>query len=102
MLSISLREDKSQPYIFGYIAEQDKEFLAEGIFKIAEGCVSLVSYNAKAAEDFEIFDAVVRIGLDHALSRGIESAFVPQEFGYTKSLEFSIRDFFEDNRNCSK
>lgn len=99
------------PGYYLYVAEDSNETLASGLFEIKADSVETVDYRGVDAEDFSLFDGILRAGFNYAGEQGIPKGFIPEGFraqhkdmfdklNYPNESSFSIENFFSKYKNC--
>ena len=94
----------ARPQHYLYFAFDGEARLAAGLFKAEENIAEPLFYEG-AHDDSQIFDAVLRTGLNYAAQQGIATGCLRAEFrqahrghfeqlSYPETVVFDIEDFF--------
>ena len=85
--------------------------LAVALFLVGGDQVDIVYYESAEEQDYSLFDAVLRAGLNYAASFGIALGHIPEAFrerhfalfrhlNFPPEPVFNITNFFQKYKNC--
>lgn len=97
--------------LYLYRAASGGETLAAALFEVGGDTVDILYYESGDAQDYHLFDAVVRAGLNYAANLGIATGRIPESFrdahaacfsklNYPAASAFDITNFFQKYKNC--
>lgn len=125
MLSIKPYEDKAaivsyckkckklySEALYLYLAADGGDVLAAALFEVGGDTVQVVYYESTEPEDFYLFDAVLRAGLNFASEHGLSNGHIPEQFrqkhnalfakiNFPIQPTFGISNFFQKYKNCN-